>query len=223
MTQKSLIELIQQHHPGAGHKQIRMALNRAQDDYCARTELMKKTFTQLSVAGRRYYDLNSDILKILRVQINDVDIPRLIGSPIIDDDEWDGDEGLTAPATSTNDRYWYIDSGRLGVVEKVKSSVTRDDKTSNYQSISESDKEMRIYAISQANDFMGTLTQQSELPNQFHTALSDKVISDLYLLGQANMESHKIFYAKYMDMVKQGRKYARSNYIQSGYIKQVHF
>tara|TARA_R110002012_G_C11591766_1_gene606318 strand:- start:195 stop:866 length:672 start_codon:yes stop_codon:yes gene_type:complete len=223
MKQLELIELVQQHHPDMGYTEIRSALNRAQNDYSARTELLKKTYTQTSVAGQRYYELSSDILKITRVQINDVEIPRLIGSPIIDDDEFDNTDGLTAGSTSSNERYWYIDSGRLGVVEKVTNAITRDDKTSDYQSISVA-KEMRIYAIGQGTDFGTTLTQESDLPTQFHEALSHKVISDGYLIPPAvNVDAHKMFYTKYMDMVKEGRKYARSNYNQTGFIRQTHF
>ena len=222
MKQLQLIELIQQHHP-KGYTEIRAALNRAQDDFCARTELMKKTYTQTSIAGQRYYELDDNIIKILRIQINNVDIPRLIGSPIIDDDEFDASAGTGASATSSNERYWYVDSGRLGVVEKVTNAITRDDKTSDYQSISVA-KEMRIYSIAQANDFTDTLTQESELPKQFHEGLAHKVIADGYLTPpNINADAHKIFYIKYMDMVKEGKKYARSNYNQTGFIRQTHF
>ena len=222
MKQLQLIELIQQHHP-KGYTEIRAALNRAQDDFCARTELMKKTYTQTSIAGQRYYELDDNIIKILRIQINNVDIPRLIGSPIIDDDEFDASAGTGASATSSNERYWYVDSGRLGVVEKVTNAITRDDKTSDYQSISVA-KEMRIYAIGQGTDFGTTLTQESDLPTQFHEALSHKVISDGYLIPPTvNVDAHKMFYIKYMDMVKEGKKYAKSNYNQTGFIRQTHF
>ena len=37
MTQKELIEVIQQHHPEANETMIRKALNRAQDDFAAKT------------------------------------------------------------------------------------------------------------------------------------------------------------------------------------------
>tara|TARA_B100000519_G_C14085780_1_gene363856 strand:- start:84 stop:749 length:666 start_codon:yes stop_codon:yes gene_type:complete len=221
MKQLQLIELVQQHHD-KGYTEIRAALNRAQDDFCARTELMKKTYTQPSIAGQRYYKLDDNIIKILRVQVNNVDIPRLIGSPIIDDDEFDASSGTGAATTSSNERYWYIDSGRLGVVEKVTNAVTRDDKTSDYQSISVA-KEMRIYSVAQADDFTTTLTQESELPKQFHEGLAHKVIADGYLIGAVNAEAHKIFYIKYMDMVKEGKKYARSNYNQTGFIKPTYF
>ena len=223
MTQLELIELIQQHHHGMGHKAIRSGLNRAQDDYCARTELIKKTYTQTTTAGQRYYVLDENILRIIKVQINDVDIPRLIGNPIIDDDEWDSEDGLTAPSSSSNERYWYEDNGRIGIVEKVTNAITRDGKTSNYQSISEA-KEVRLFTISQATDFTSALTYSSILPKQFHEALAHKVISDGYLIPpNKDIESHKIFYAKYMGMIKSGRTYARSHRIESATIRPVYF
>jgi len=174
MTQKQLIELIQQHHSGMGETEIRLALNRAQDNYCAKTELIKETYTQNSVAGKRYYTIDPQIIKITSVQVNDVTIPRLIGKPIIDDDEFDAETGLTAPSTSSNDRYWYTDSGRLGVVERIVGTASRDGKISDYQSIS-AVKEIRIFAISQATDFTTDLTEVSELPSQFHDALVYKL------------------------------------------------
>ena len=86
MKQRELIEIIQQHHAKMGYKEIRLALNRVQNDYCARTELIKTTYNQTSVAGRRYYELDENILKVTSVQINDVTIPRLQGNPIINDE-----------------------------------------------------------------------------------------------------------------------------------------
>ena len=220
MTQKQMIELIQQHHPGLGETEIRLALNRAQDDYCAKTELIKETYTQDSVAGQRYYTIHAQVLKILSVQINDVDIPRLIGKPIIDDDEFDAQTGLTAPSPASDDRYWYTDSGRLGIVEKATASVSRDGRASNYQSISEV-KEIRIFSISQATDFTTDLTEVSELPTQFHDALVYKIISDGYLkagLEQFSPQASQIFDAKYMVLVKDGKKHARSQYISGSTI-----
>lgn len=222
MKQLELIELIQQHRPDMGHTEIRKSLNRAQNDYCARTELIKETYVQNSIAGQRYYNLDDNILKILSIQINDVEIPRLQGNPIIDDDEFDGAEGVSAGATSSNERYWYVRNNQLAIVEKVKRAVTRDDKTSDYQSISVV-KEIRIYAISQGTDFGDDLTQESDLPLQFREGLAYKVIADAYLVGNPNIDAHKVFYTKYMDSVKEGRKFARSNYTQTGHIRATHF
>ena len=223
MKQLELLELVKQHHPEMGYTEIRKSLNRAQDDYCARTELLKKTFTQNTVAGQRYYKLDDNIIKILRVQVNDVEIPRLIGSPIIDDDEFDSETGITSASSSSNERYWYIDSGRIVIVEKILNAVTRDDKTSDYQSISEV-KEMRLFTVAQGLDLGTDLEQELDLPSQFHESLVHKVVSDGYLLPpNISLDAHKIFYTKYMESVKEGRKYARSNYNQTGFIKPTYF
>jgi len=225
MTQKQLIELIQQHHSGMGETEIRLALNRAQDDFCAKTELITDTFTQNSVAGQRYYTLDGQILKITSVQVNDVEIPRLIGKPVIDDDEFDAQTGLTTGSGSSNERYWYVDSGRLGVVEKISGATTRDGKTSNYQSISVV-KEIRIFAITQATDFTSDLTEVSTLPSQFHDSLVYKVLSDGYLkagLVEFNPQASQIFDMKYMGLVKDGRKHARSHYMTSTVVTPTDF
>lgn len=214
MTQGQMIELIQQHHPGMGETLIRLNLNRAQDDFCTQAETNKSTFTDTSVAGQRYYDLNSKVLHITEVQVNDVSIPRLIGKPIIDDDEHTG-AGLSAGANSTNDRFWYIDSARLGIVEKIAGVTTRDDKVSDYQSISKAGLEIRTFAISKVIDFTSSLTSSSKIPEQFHDALIYKVISEGYTLGgtqEVRPDMATYFDRKYLEMVKKGRKFARGGY-----------
>ena len=62
---REIIELVKQHHPNVGNKEIRVRLNRAQNDFCARTELIKKTYTQNTTAKVRYYPIDTNILKVL--------------------------------------------------------------------------------------------------------------------------------------------------------------
>ena len=69
MNQKQLIELIQQHHPSAGETEIRKALNRAQDDFSSKTEILRGTYTETSVAGQRNYPLHREMIKVYRVDI----------------------------------------------------------------------------------------------------------------------------------------------------------
>ena len=90
MTQKQLVELIQQHHPHIRETEARSLLNRAQDQFCAESEIIETTFTINTTAGKRYYPLPNKVLKVTNVQYNDVDIPRLLERPIIDDDEYVG-------------------------------------------------------------------------------------------------------------------------------------
>ena len=220
MTQLELIELVQQHHPTMGTVEIRTRLNRAQNDFCARTELMKKTYRQLTSPGQRYYSLDSDILKVLKVQLDDILVPRLIGDPIIDDDEWDGDAGRSDAGSGSTNWYWYISNNRIGIVES--GSITISNKTSDFISIT-TEKELRLFTISQATDFGTALTQESDLPVQFREGLAHRVIADGYLRGEINPQLHQIFMQKYEIMLKEGKKYARSNFQQDGVIKPTDY
>ena len=40
MTQKQLIETVQQHHPNLGETQIRIFLNKALDEFCRKTRIL---------------------------------------------------------------------------------------------------------------------------------------------------------------------------------------
>lgn len=96
MTTKEMIELVQQHHEDMGEVEIIKLLNRAKDDFCAKTEIVKAKYVDVSeesatTADRRYYDLSKYILKIKDVWLNDVKISRIIGKPIIDDDTSESD------------------------------------------------------------------------------------------------------------------------------------
>ena len=88
MTQKELIELIQQHHPAMNETECRMALNRAQSQFGSEAEAIEDVFTDTIVTDQRYYklaDSNSQalhpIISIKRVDVDGEVIPRLIGNP----------------------------------------------------------------------------------------------------------------------------------------------
>tara|TARA_R110002020_G_scaffold23434_5_gene77939 strand:+ start:416 stop:1093 length:678 start_codon:yes stop_codon:yes gene_type:complete len=216
MTQKQLIELIQQHHPNMGETEIRASLNRAQDIFTAKSEVIKKTYVQNSAIGQRYYTLDPQILRIYKVQFNAVEIPRLSGMPAIDDDEFDSGTGITSSNTSSNERAWYVDSGRLGLVEK--GSITKDGVTSNYNSVT-AVKEIRMYTVSQAADFTADLTEISSIPTQFHEGLAYKVISDGYLKAGAtefNPQVASIFDGRFKESMSDAKKEARNAYLTSG-------
>tara|TARA_R100000152_G_C6775599_1_gene204111 strand:- start:500 stop:802 length:303 start_codon:yes stop_codon:yes gene_type:complete len=92
MTLNEMIELVRQHHPNMADNEIRLLLNRASDDFCAKTEIIKHSFSlganidpDSTTANKRYYSLPSEILTIREVYLNDVRIPRITGKPIIDD------------------------------------------------------------------------------------------------------------------------------------------
>ena len=92
MTFNQIVELVKQHHPHMGDTEIRLLANRASDDFCARTELLKDSFSlgtdvnpDDTTIDKRYYTLPSEVLTVREVYLNNVRIPRLIGKPIIDD------------------------------------------------------------------------------------------------------------------------------------------
>ena len=87
MSIKEMIELVQQHHPHMGQTEIVKLLDRAKNDFCSKTDIVKDSYTGVTVAGQRYYDIDSRILKIKSIWLNDVKIPKLIGKPIIDDED----------------------------------------------------------------------------------------------------------------------------------------
>ena len=130
MLTKEMIELVQQHHPKMGEVEIIKLINRAKDDFCARTEIVKDTYTVATTADKRYYNLDKRIIKIQSIWLNDVLIPKIIGKPIIDDDELSSTNPLGTPGTISNERYYYESVGRIGIVEKITNStnnITRDD------------------------------------------------------------------------------------------------
>jgi hypothetical protein len=82
-----MIELVQQHHPHMGQTEIVKLLDRAKNDFCAKTEIVKDSYTGTTVANQRYYDIDARIIKIKNIWLNDVLIPRLLEKPGIDDED----------------------------------------------------------------------------------------------------------------------------------------
>ena len=81
MTQKQLIELVKQHHPELGEAQIRIYLNRALDEFCRKTRILKTLYTFNTVADKRYYSLGDNISEVTRVDYDNYEIPRLVVAP----------------------------------------------------------------------------------------------------------------------------------------------
>jgi hypothetical protein len=81
MTQKQMIELIQTHHPDMGVTEARLYLNKALKEFCRETKILSGSTTFSTVADQRYYDLDSTVLEITRVDVDDYRIDRLVGLP----------------------------------------------------------------------------------------------------------------------------------------------
>jgi len=124
-------------------------------------------------------------------------------------------------ATKYN-RFWYIDSNRIGIVQKATSTVTKDGWESNYKSITEA-KSMRIYAISQSTDIAAndsTTDVYNDIPQQFHESIVYKAIANFYK-DPRNMDINaaQLFDGEYELKVREAKKYARTRYVTTGTIK----
>ena len=85
MKYQEMVDRIKQHHPHLREKEIRQLVNDAQDEFSERTELTKAVADISIIAGQRYYALDAKIGKINKVYIDDLETPRLLGDPVIDD------------------------------------------------------------------------------------------------------------------------------------------
>ena len=132
------------------------------------------------------------------------------------------------------ERFYFVDNDRLAIIEK-KGSTTVDNATTNYQTISEA-KPIRMNTICKANhfntgsniveaDFTSTTSGPlGDIPSQFHEALVFKVIAMGYKTPPAmDINTAQYFDMEYEKTVKEGKKFARSNYIQTGMIAPQDF
>jgi hypothetical protein len=224
MTGTQAREYIRQHHPNMPIVQLVDLLNEATKDFCNKTYIYKSTLTDSSTAGQRYYTLPDSIIKILGVHVDDVSIPRLQGDPIIDDDELSSTNPLAVPTQASNDRYYYESIGRVGIVEKIgatTSAITRDGKTTKYQSIAETGLEIRVYAVTSPAELTSTNYTSSTIllgvQGSYERAILDYVISQgYYLPHKLNPELAQIFEVKYEKAVREAKKVAKGRYIDIG-------
>ena len=124
-------------------------------------------------------------------------------------------------------RYWFIDKDRLALVEKVTNAITVDSVTSNYQPISVSSKSIRIYATVTGDDLTitdSTNNTYTDIPPRFHESIVSKVIADGYK-DPRNFDAEKsmFFLNDFLDGVKRGKKFKRSNYTRTGAIAPQEF
>jgi len=113
-------------------------------------------------------------------------------------------------------RYWFIDKGRLGIVELSQDAVTQELATSSYISPSEI-KGYRIDYIALpsalSTDLTATDDVLSEIPAQFHEYVVARVIAQGYMLpANANVAMAQMFQKEYADGIREGKIYARQRF-----------
>jgi len=231
MNRVEIIELVQQHHPHMGEVEILKLINRALDDFTMETGILREYVdVQNTVAGQRYYTVDKCI-SIINVWVDDVLIPRMASinaAMFIDDDEHvNSDNTLDTPSKTSNERYWYPIQNdgeiKIGLIEKSTESVKRDDKVSNYQSISETGLQIRVYMMRRAIHLLagsssGT-TFTPEIKSIFHQALVSKAIGEGYKDPRnQKFDAVQFFVGEYEDYIKQAKKDVRRNAITTGVV-----
>ena len=110
---------------------------------------------------------------------------------------------------ATNKEYaYFIERGNIGIVEKVNGE---------WKSITEDDKEIRIFCTALADHFTEDLNGASIIPAQFHQGLAYKVISDGYKDPRnLNLDLAQYFEAEYIKCIKMAKKYAKMQHYSSG-------
>tara|TARA_R110002096_G_scaffold85367_6_gene196488 strand:- start:10 stop:768 length:759 start_codon:yes stop_codon:yes gene_type:complete len=252
MNKLQLLESIREHHSNLPTRQLELYIETIGNKIALETNITKKTFVLNSVAGKRWYDLSATVLKIEKIYFNDVLIPRLIGEPIIDDDEFTNpvdsyDTALATPTSvASNKRMWMLSdydtssateqTTRLGIVEKVNNATTKDGRTSNYQSCSiTSTSNIRVFAITAISNFINSTTNSSspggseisgpllDLPVHFHDVLLNGAISMGYKNPKSfNGDMYTFFNAQFLEGIKDIKKFVRTKH-STGFIKPQDF
>lgn len=232
MKAQKIFEMIKKHHPTMAGTEILDIMNEATDEFCRRSNIFKQSYSQNTVSGTRYYTLDNKIYKILDVTLNEVSIPRLIGTIAIDDDELietssNDTYDLGAPSTSANERFWYEDLGRLAIVEKVSGAIKRAGKESNYQSIS-IEGLLRLKTISSPADIttatLSTANILDGVSGNFGRYIADYGIAHGYRAPETmNPQQADYFEMRFEKGLKEAKKFGRSRYINTGSIKPIDF
>ena len=77
-----MIEVVQQHHPEMKETMVMKAINRAQDDFSAKTAIINAVATDSIIADKRLYTLDPSMLEMKRVEVDTVEIIRLLNMPL---------------------------------------------------------------------------------------------------------------------------------------------
>lgn len=111
---------------------------------------------------------------------------------------------------------WFVERERVGILEWPTSKSI--DYATSPTSLSNGLK-ASFLVTKKAADFSASLTEQSELPPEFHEAIAYRVISQGYLTSaNLNVQLAQTFESMYQAKIKEGRKYARRGHKTTGHI-----
>ncbi len=123
----------------------------------------------------------------------------------------------------TNKYFWYIVGDRIALVEKKAEGA--EEGTGSFTSITTAGIKIRLEYVTRPKKFTGTLTESSEIPEQFHEALAMKVIADMYKLPgeNFNLQVAQYFDQQYAQEIREAKKYASRHHVRGGQIRPVEF
>jgi hypothetical protein len=84
MTVNELLDMVHQHHPHMGEAEILNKANRIIEGLCREGNIFEHTIKGTTAADRRYYNLKGKVSRILKVSLDNLDIPRIPEPPIDD-------------------------------------------------------------------------------------------------------------------------------------------
>ena len=85
MKQRELIELVKEHFTNASDTIIRLHLNNVYKDFCANTRILQEDIRGSTVIDQRYYDLDSRVIEVEKVTVENEVISKLVGRPATED------------------------------------------------------------------------------------------------------------------------------------------
>ena len=125
-------------------------------------------------------------------------------------------------------RYWFIDTHtaeeKLAIVEK--GSLTSDGVTSNYQTVSESSKTVRIRGVFLDADLaLNVMTGTfANIPSRFHDAIVSRVIALGYRDPRhMELDVSQFFNGEFEMGIKRAKKFSKGNYQTTGRVKAHDF
>ena len=116
---------------------------------------------------------------------------------------------------------WWVERERVGIMEYAKGS-----SLSCLIPISSASAGQKagFFVTRRANNFGVDLSENSEIPPQFHEALAWRVIAQGYLTPQnLNPQLAQAFSSLYAAKIKDAKKYAKRQHTSGGFITPVDF
>ena len=81
MTQQQMLEIIKEQFPNTSDAELRIYLNNVSKDFCSKSKILMATAAVTSATNQRVYSLESNVIEVQRVVIDNEAIPRLVGEP----------------------------------------------------------------------------------------------------------------------------------------------